>query len=960
MEAMNREQPDTWCLGHSVCQRLGVVISLAFHAALLAACGGGDPLTSDLNGGGTPGSIDTIAPTIAIAAPTSASNYASSTASITVGGNAADNVSVTQVSWSNSLGGSGAASGTTNWSVAGIALQAGTNVITVTARDAGNNTASDTINVSYNDTAPPSIVSTSPLDGATGVSTATVVTATFSEPLDASTVTASTFSIAGVTGTVNFSGNAASFRPTATLASNTTFTATIVGGAGGVRDLAGNPLATSYSWSFTTNNSAGGSGVPNGPYPRLWQDSATTSRLSAAATANSAAWQTLKSFCDTTSTTVPGWSYQGDQEYRYAANFALCYRVARLIALPSATADGYAQKALTVLNNNLLPFTSYSNDSGYGIRNYGPALAMVYDWLYDHPSFTTALKASTRTRMKAWIDWYNASGYANQDYISNYNAGFMAARVLAGVVMYDEDAGAASYFNNAISHYNAAVLLFDQKMPGGHWPEGWNYGAGAYENYGLAGSGLRVATGDANYTNSQWFSNNILLKLNAVSGDGKYFYDDGAWTGMQSGFPDVKDMYVAGYLVGWGSSNGRLAASYVNLVRNVPGVDNSTVVGEWKRFLFYDPSAAAADLSAVTPSYLANGTGLVTMRSGWNAANATLGTMIAGPYLSYQGSQDMDQGHIEIYKNSSLLIDAGHDLYGDAHTNGTIHHNTFTLRNRSGVSYDGQREFAITANCPNSPLGVKAFLDAGTWVFTSGDITDSYRPEPDWTGTCRSPGISRLIRNVFYLRPNLFFIYDQVEKLASQAQVSPHLHLHFPTLPATVDANRQLTVTNGTGVLHVATVFPSNAVATLAANSASGAVVPGWHLDVSAPSESPLYHRFLHLLRAAETTGSYTYPQYGAISGTAAFGTWVDGLTAAEASGRQAVVFADDGTTTIPASLSYQLPAVSTRHHVLKLKPSTRYDVSTVNVSGTVTVTVTENAAGALQTNAVGLLTFTN
>jgi hypothetical protein len=40
------------------------------------------------------------------------------------------------VSWSNDRGGSGVATGTTSWSVTGITLQSGANVITVTARDA--------------------------------------------------------------------------------------------------------------------------------------------------------------------------------------------------------------------------------------------------------------------------------------------------------------------------------------------------------------------------------------------------------------------------------------------------------------------------------------------------------------------------------------------------------------------------------------------------------------------------------------------------------------------------------------------------------------------------------------------------------------------------------------------------------------------------------------------------------
>ena len=56
---------------------------------------------------------------------------------------------MTQVTWANDRGGSGTATGTTGWSVSGIALQSGANVLTVTARDAADNTATDTLTVTY-------------------------------------------------------------------------------------------------------------------------------------------------------------------------------------------------------------------------------------------------------------------------------------------------------------------------------------------------------------------------------------------------------------------------------------------------------------------------------------------------------------------------------------------------------------------------------------------------------------------------------------------------------------------------------------------------------------------------------------------------------------------------------------------------------------------------------------------
>ena len=80
------------------------------------------------------------------------------------------------------------------------------------------------------------------------------VTATFSEAMNASTITVDTFTVVGstaATGTVtlNPAGTTAIFTPSANLSINTLYTATITTGS---KDLDGNPLASAYVWTFTT------------------------------------------------------------------------------------------------------------------------------------------------------------------------------------------------------------------------------------------------------------------------------------------------------------------------------------------------------------------------------------------------------------------------------------------------------------------------------------------------------------------------------------------------------------------------------------------------------------------------------------------------------------------------------------------------------------------------------------
>ncbi len=120
---------------------------------------------------------DTTAPALAITAPTSNTTYSTNSTSINISGTASDNIGVTQVSWSNSTGGSGQATGTNSWSVANIALKEGSNGITVTARDAAGNTAQKMLTVTYAvlDTTAPTISITSPSSsGAYQTSVATI------------------------------------------------------------------------------------------------------------------------------------------------------------------------------------------------------------------------------------------------------------------------------------------------------------------------------------------------------------------------------------------------------------------------------------------------------------------------------------------------------------------------------------------------------------------------------------------------------------------------------------------------------------------------------------------------------------------------------------------------------------------------------------------------------------------
>ncbi|AXP81629.1 hypothetical protein CJ739_2556 [Mariniflexile rhizosphaerae] len=104
-----------------------------------------------------------------------------------------------------------------------------------------------------NDTPPVTVNETYPTNNTAGVSRNAVISATFSEPMDASTITTSSFIVkqgtTDVSGSVNYSGNVATFTPSNNLSAGEIYTATITED---VKNLAGKAIAADMVWNFTT------------------------------------------------------------------------------------------------------------------------------------------------------------------------------------------------------------------------------------------------------------------------------------------------------------------------------------------------------------------------------------------------------------------------------------------------------------------------------------------------------------------------------------------------------------------------------------------------------------------------------------------------------------------------------------------------------------------------------------
>ena len=229
----------------------------------------GNPMASDYVWSWTTGAVaDATAPTVsATINANGAINVATNTKVGATFSEAMDPLSITATSFTLKQGAT-AVAGTTSYSGVNAvftptSLLANnttyTATITTGAKDlAGNPLASNYVwswtTGAAADTTPPTVTLVNPVDLATNVATNSAVAATFSEAMDPLTVSTATFTVAGITGTVGFDAVAkmATFTPSAPLATNTTYTATVKGGLSGVKDVAANAMVIDKVWSFTT------------------------------------------------------------------------------------------------------------------------------------------------------------------------------------------------------------------------------------------------------------------------------------------------------------------------------------------------------------------------------------------------------------------------------------------------------------------------------------------------------------------------------------------------------------------------------------------------------------------------------------------------------------------------------------------------------------------------------------
>lgn len=300
----------------------------------------------------------------------------------------------------------------------------------------------------------------------------------------------------------------------------------------------------------------------------------------------------------------------------------------------------------------------------------------------------------------------------------------------------------------------------------------------------------------------------------------------------------------------------------------------------YKDFLWRDTSVTKGRIDSLPLSHFSPGPGFVYARSSWEE-DATHFFFKAGD--RFTAHQHLDNGHFLIYRGSELAGDGGHyEEFGSVHDVNyhlrTIAHSTLLVHDpaekwpaiRAGkvTGNDGGQHHAWPHH--NGAVGdpqewerdralydiadITSFRDGGSWMHVAADLTRSYSMNK----------LSKFVRQIVFLRPATFVVFDQVS--ATRADFKKTWLLQAMSEPAREDGH--LVVANGAGKLFVRTLLPESSKAAFFSGqdlyrhggqsyppSRSTGPAPKCRVEIS-PEAAARDDLFLHVLTASDAATS--------------------------------------------------------------------------------------------------------
>lgn|GEM_PF-1755263 len=633
---------------------------------------------------------------------------------------------------------------------------------------------------------------------------------------------------------------------------------------------------------------------------------------------------------------------------------------------------------------------AFTRDNGYGFRNYGVAMALLYDWFYQElqPSEIAALNVATQMYADAVNrHGYGKTGMPESNYASNNTGAYMACY---GAWANDSNdaKGVASLayatWQTTLLGAGGQIDYYNRWMSGGGYGEGLQaYGYNAIARLAEAVMTAKNAGIDLQNTYSYNFVEDQAKYFLMAAKPDRLSMDEQEYVYFSQVPNPTKIPYYTLYVLEWAAARqGSTYAPYLQSLVQYVEANSGQTADHLDRFLYYDASAPVADQTTLPKSYRAWGGNFATARSDWSS-NAVVLHFQGGPSTGAAGNgkTQFDSGAFAIWNGPNPFVVFG---MGEASRSYDI----LTVSNDGGLYYErayyfNRKNSIFAADRPGSNFsridglmstpGPPGLVYTATSYPTKIDLAEDtgnhayfrsvglQAPQPYSAVDAKFHKVA-WTRQIVFLRPKVFVVYDATSvkyadddrmmnwvfgrDLAQQADPATGEHLFYSTRNSGATFKGALT-----------TVLPLNSSVSimdhgpmsLTGSGASATAVAGTPLHFLYRVEqrpSALDHTddtWLNVFDAATSAGAVE-------AVTALSGTNVD---AVQLSSSGVVGFAKGSTPTLPMSYGF----TGTPNHVIAgLTPGASYHVSMG--AGPVATISAATGSGDTTASAAGVLTF--
>ncbi|PYQ56895.1 MAG: hypothetical protein DMF58_19650 [Acidobacteria bacterium] len=295
--------------------------------------------------------------------------------------------------------------------------------------------------------------------------------------------------------------------------------------------------------------------------------------------------------------------------------------------------------AMRIANDYDTGKRDFGRDTGYDIRFQLRDLMLAYDWLYS--TFTPDERATIVRVATKWIDWYhNTPGYAESWPVENYYAGYLQGIALVAVATAGDNPDADRFFTLLRSKLANEVPIMNQRLAGGDWAEGWNYGPYSVLELSLVNTLLKDIGEDWS-VDFDWLQGLPSSLFFMISPDFNQTFSFGGYSGN---YPDKTSPSTLAVL-----SSTSAVAGYLYASTNAnPNNDFADIPADtFYEMIFARPSPPPP--LAFTSSYFNSGTGRFLSRFG-SYTVTTENTSYSYDHYGYAN------GDVRLYRDSTCLV----------------------------------------------------------------------------------------------------------------------------------------------------------------------------------------------------------------------------------------------------------------------------------------------------------------